>query len=664
VTSTAGSPEPVARRFLDAWQRSDYAAMYAMLSSRAQTVVTREEFEQRYQAIEAEASIYEFSTNLVATGLLDPAHAAADFDVFYKTRLAGDLEFRPRLLFVLENDQWRLDWTPATIIPALADNNRLRLFLRTSTRGVIYDRNGEILATQGAIVQLGVVPGQIKEEATVHGLLGELLKLPGEQIKEKYANQPADWFIPIGEIPFETAQQRYDQLANTPGISMRERATRRYPSGVVASHLVGYTGPVNADELTALGERGYQEQDRVGKLGLENWGEEILAGKKGGRLTVLSPDGQEIATLADTPAVQSRSLTLTLDLALQRACEEALGERLGAIVVLDVATSRVLAMASWPRFDPNAMSNELDGQQRLAVASQPGQPLLNRAVQGVYPCGSTMKPITMAAGLEQGLVATNSPFSCPGIWSKLNIPMRCWKAHGPIDLYQGLVESCDVVFYEIGLGLYRKGNDGQQELLQSMARAFGLGQPTGVEVDEAAGLLPDNQWKQAQLGEIWTPGDTVNMSIGQGFLQTTPIQMANATAAIANGGTLHRPSLVLRVTDVTNNQPPEEFQTETLGTLPVRPEHLNTIRRAMTDVSTPPKGTASGVFGNFPIKVAGKTGTAEAGPTRNPHAWFTCYAPADQPQIAVCAMFEHAGEGSAVAAPAVKAVLERYFKLA
>lgn len=661
-TPLAGSPEPTARAFLEAWQRGDDAAMYALLSPTAQAATTAEAFVQRYRGIFSEATVYEFETNLVAAGTIGPTRAAADFDVLYKTRLVGDLRFRPRLDMTVVDDQWMIDWTPAAIIPQLGASNRLRLFPRTSTRGIIYDRNGEVLATQGAIVTLGVVPGQIEDEGLVQAILSELLGQAPDQIKQKYTGQPDDWFIPIGDIPFETAQNRYDQLSSTAGVAMRERAIRSYPLGTTASHIVGYVAPVNAEELKALGERGYQETDRVGKLGIEKAVESILAGKKGGRLAILTPEGQEVVTLADVPAVQSRSVTLTLDLPLQRACEEVLGERLGAICVLDVATSRVLALASWPRFDPNALANEMDVQQRLAVGAQPGQPLVNRTTQGVYPPGSIFKIVTMAAGLERGGLTENSGFNCPGYWDTLGIKMLCWKRHGAIDLFQALVQSCDVTFYQVGYTLHKLGEPGKEELLQSFARGFGLGRESGVELDEAAGLVPDNHWKLDRLGESWTPGDTVNMAVGQGYLLTTPLQIANLTAAVANGGTLHRPTLLLRAADVTGTQPPQEFGTETVGQLPVRPEHLDTIRRAMSEVTTPPHGTASATFGSFPIKVAGKTGTAQ-NPGEEPHAWFTAYAPADQPQVAVCAMLENAGEGSKVAAPAVRAVLERYFRL-
>lgn len=658
ATPDAPSPEPVARRYLQGWRAGDFDAMYSLLSTEAQAMTSRDAFRQRYRQIFDEATIYAFETELVSAGRIDVDDAAADFDVTYRTRLVGDLSYRLRLNMRREQGDWRIAWTPTAILPHLEGENLVRLFSRTSTRGVIYDRNNEVLAAQGAIVTIGVVPGRIEDEATVQALLTNLLGLQPIEIAEKYAGQPEEWFIPIGDVSFETMQQNYDRLAQTAGIAMREKAARSYPQGRTASHIVGYVGAITAEELAAFGERGYEEDDVVGKFGLEQAAEELLAGKKGGRLVVLSPEGDEVATLADVPAQQSCSLHTTVDLGIQRDAEEILGERRGAIVVLEVTSGKVLALASYPRFDPNAMANLLDPQERQAVAQQPGDPLLNRAVQGVYPPGSVFKIVTMGAGLETGLYTAQSGFNCPGFWDRLGILMYCWlrSGHGAIDLFNGLVESCDVVFYEVGLALYNKG----KSLLQDFGRRFGFGSVTGIELDEAAGLMPDDAWKRTQFGEGWAPGDTVNLAIGQGFLLVTPLQIARMMAAIANGGTLYRPTLFEYAEDVTGKAARITFSTEVAGRLDLAPEHVTTIQNALARVTQPPRGTARRAFEGLSVSVAGKTGTAET-PAEEPHAWFAAYAPVEQPQVAVVAMVENAGEGSQVAAPLVREMVERYF---
>ncbi|MDQ4076840.1 MAG: penicillin-binding protein 2 [Chloroflexota bacterium] len=661
-TPDAPSAEFVARRFLEAWHAEDFDTMYYLLAPESQASISREDFEARYRRVLSEATVYEFDTTVVAAGRFNARQGAADFDVTYRTRLVGDLHFRPRLDTVLNDDgNWRIAWSPAAIIPELGEENYLRLFARTSTRGVIYDRNGEILATQGAIVTIGVIPGQIQDPAVVHNLISELTGMPEGEIVTKYAGQPADWFVPIGDISFERSQENYDRLVSTPGVSLRERAARHYPQGATASHIVGFVGQVNEDELAALGERGYEETDSVGKLGIERWAEETLAGKKGGRLTVLSPEGNEVATLADLPAIQSRSLYLTIDRNLQLACEEILGARKGSIVVADVATGEVLAMASWPRFDPNALANDLNASQRQVLAQASEQPLLNRPAQGAYPSGSLFKIITMAAGMERAGLPRSDPHFCSGVWTELGFPMACWKreGHGNIDLFHGLEQSCNVVFYETGVNLYNT----DVIALQQIADAFGIGNYTGLEIDENPGLLPTPKWKLEELGDGWVPGDTVNMSIGQGFLQVTPAQMTRVALAMATGGLLRPLTLVSHTSDPTGATEPEYFEKEDPVELPLRAEVVNTIREAMRAVTVPPMGTASGVFGDFPIAVAGKTGTAETTPGNNSHAWFAGYAPHDQPQIAFLGMIEHGGEGSGVAAPMMKQVLERYFGL-
>ncbi len=662
ATPNAPAPEFIGRQFLDAWEADDFDTMYSLLSPESQTTNSREDFEGRYRGVLAEATVYEFDAQPVAAGRFDSTRAAVEFSLAYKTRLVGDINLQPRMDLVLgKGNTWRIQWTPAMIIPSLGDANRLRLFSRTSSRGVIYDRNKQILASQGAIVTVGVIPGDIEDAAAVQSLISELSGMAPGKVAEKYAGQPPEWFVPIADISFDTSQSNYDRLTTTPGISLQERAIRTYPQGQVGANILGFVGAVSAEELTALGERGYEETDYVGKQGIEVWGEEVLAGKKGGRLAVLTPEGKEVETLADVPAVQSRDLYLTVDMNLQRACEEILGERIGSIVVTDVATGQVLAMASYPRFDPNVMSNELDPTARQQIATAANQPLVNRATLGSYPSGSLFKIITMAAGMELAGLPRTDPHVCTGSWTYFGFPMACWKksGHGSIDLFHGLEQSCNVVFYETGLKLYDKSNIA----LQQMAQAFGIGQNTGVEIEETVGLLPTPAWKEQNLNDVWVPGDTVNMSIGQGFLQVTPAQMNRSVLAVASGGAVRELTLVSRAEDPTGVTPSSTFTKPEPQRLPVRTENLNTIREAMRAVAVPPMGTASGSFGDFPIPIAGKTGTAETVPGQPTHAWFGGYAPYDQPQIAFVGMVEYGGEGSGTAAPMIKEVLKRYFNV-
>ncbi|MCX7939222.1 MAG: penicillin-binding transpeptidase domain-containing protein, partial [Thermoflexales bacterium] len=356
-------------------------------------------------------------------------------------------------------------------------------------------------------------------------------------------------------------------------------------------------------------------------------------------------------------------LTLTLSPTLQRRVQQLLGARAGAVVVMHPADGAVLAMASVPAFVIGEMH----------AADVRGGALLNRASQGQYPPGSTFKIVTLAAALEEGIAQPETRFFDPGYWEGFGSRFRqwCWlrSGHGRISLRDGLAASCNVVFYELG----RQLNARAEDALSRYARAFGFGQPTGVELEEEAGLVPDPTWKQRALGERWVGGDAVNLAIGQGALLATPLQVARMTAAVANGGMLVRPRLV-------SAAPPERVP------LPLRPETLRAIQDAMLGVTTSPRyGTAFAAFRGFDycerqqqwvrcaelpahqratlrrLRVAGKTGTAQASLGRKPFAWFTGYAPADDPQVVVTVLLENAGEGSAEAAPLARAVLEAYF---
>jgi penicillin-binding protein 2 len=332
----------------------------------------------------------------------------------------------------------------------------------------------------------------------------------------------------------------------------------------------------------------------------------------------------------------------------------------GAIVALDPNSGQILAMVSWPTFDPNAFVSGLSSEEWQTLANDPGRPLVNRAVQGAYPPGSVFKIVTMAAALEAGGFTPRSTFTCTGLWEGLgpDWPKTCWveTGHGQINLIQALIVSCDVAFYDIGLALHNLDSG----LLPDYARQFGLGSPTGLEgLDEATGLVPDDAWKTTALGEGLIPGDSVNVAIGQGYLLTTPLQIAHMLAAVANGGTIYQPQILLKVA-ASSEEPEEFFAPQIIGQLPVSPEHLAAIQEGLVGVVASPYGTAHEAFQGLEVSVAGKTGTAETG-TGEPHAWFAGYAPADAPQIAVAVIVEYGGDGAKVAAPIFRQVIEAFF---
>jgi penicillin-binding protein 2 len=426
---------------------------------------------------------------------------------------------------------------------------------------------------------------------------------------------------------------------------------------------------VPADRLEQYVARGYRGDERVGVSGLEAWGEEVVAGQQGGRLVIVSPEGTEVTTIAERPAIPSRAVYTTFDRGFQEQATRILGDRKGAIVVLDVHSGAVRAMASGPGFDANVFVGPSGGTSRAQILADPRHPLINRATQATYPAASVFKIVTTAAALEEGgMHPTHTGFFCPGYWEGLGSAFRkeCWKkdGHGSITLQDGLTASCDVTFYEVGVMLDGVG----QDVLPRFARGFGFGEPVGIEgvieAWETQFLVPNPDWKVNTRGESWWVGDTVNLAIGQGDLLVSPLQVARMLAAVANGGTLYRPYVVERIGPAGESLPEQVTQPEIVGTLPVSPDSLAAIRQALLGVTARTIGTAEHRFAGMRIPVAGKTGTAEVGGADTmPHSWFAAYAPADDPQIAVAVIVENAGEGSSVAAPLTRQVIEAYYGL-
>lgn len=663
-TPIPDTPEATASAFLAAWAGQDPEGMYALLAPAIRASTDGETFAARYR------TAFQTATVLTATAVLQAVlqegnQAQAACRLTWETALVGTLITDTLLSLTLQQDRWWVEGSGDLIWPGLGEANYLYMDHHIPVRANIYDRNGLALATWGTIVTVGVVPGEIQDEAAVLAALSLVTGLAPEEIRARYAGRPANWWTPIADVPAQISVDHADLLLNTPGIRAQEKEGRSYWGNGVAPHVVGWVAPVPAERVEVYRAQGYRGDEWVGVAGLEAWGEPYLAGRHGGILYLMSPNGQALSILARREALPSRAIYTTIDRRLQEQVQQILSDRRGAVVVLDVHTGAVLAMASGPSFDSNAFVGPGSALERSAILSNPDHPLLNRATQGAYPCGSVFKIVTMAAALEGEVFTPASSFWCPGYWEGLGPGYRkgCWKAggHGTITLKDALTASCDVTFYSVGQALDEK----DPALLPAFGRAFGLGVPTGLqEIPEQEGLMPDPGWKQATYGEGWWVGDTVNLAIGQGYLLVTPLQVARMMAAMANGGTLYRPYIVERIAAVGEGQPETVFSPEATGTLPVSPDHLQAIREALAGVTTAPIGTATHRFLGMSIPVAGKTGTAEApGAGSLPHSWFAAYAPADRPEIAVVVVVENAGEGSTVAAPMVRQVVEAYYGL-
>jgi penicillin-binding protein 2 len=650
------SVDGTATAFLSAWALGDYETMYAMVSADDRATVPYEQFRSRYVNSQTEATVMAVQNELRAV-LSKDSTASASFRSVWQTNLFGPLTFDNTMPLLWEDNRWVVDWSSTLVLPQLGEDLTLALLDQPATRGNIYERNGLGLAVQGEAVAIGLVPGRMTDEATVVARISAITGVAPDVIRRKIANARPEWFVLIAVVPPEVSINNDELLRSLPGVDRRERTVRMYSNGTLAAHLVGYLGSIPSENLADWRKRGYRGDELVGRSGVEGWGENLLAGKRGGSLVTLTSQSRIVAQVAQVPPRPGDSIYLTIDKGLQSDAENILGQRLGAIVVLDPNTGYVLAMASYPRFDPNQFVTGIDAAAWSALLTDPSNPLLARCSQGLYPPGSVFKPITLMAGMEKLGLSPSTTYTCTGTWNRLGneFVKTCWlkSGHGTISLQEGLTQSCDVVFYEVGLAL----QNSDPQLLPDVARACGLGQPTGITgIQEAGGQVPDRAWKLAERGESWFPGDSVNLAIGQGYLLTTPLQMANLMAAIANGGRLYRPQLVLRIVERTGTE--RTMQPEVVATLPASAQTLGVIRTALEAV--PVRGTAREAFAGVGFTVAGKTGTSETGQEK-PHAWFVGYAPTEAPQIAVAVIVEHAGEGSKEAAPLCRKMMEAYF---
>lgn len=660
-----------AQAYLEAWKAEQYETMYGLLTTLSQDALSEEEFRRHYESIAEEAALGGLSYEILSV-LVDRSQAQVRYRVTLQSRLVGEVTRETVMNLRREKEEWRIEWDDTLVLPELKGGNFL-LMDRSGyipARANIYDRDGRPLVAQAEAVAVGFLPDRIPEDQveSVLALLAEVCGTPLETLRARYQSAPrgADWYVPAGEVSAERLAAYYEVLSAMPAVRLSPTRVRYYFEGGIAPHVVGYVGAIQPEELDEYLKQGYQPDDRVGRSGLEKWGERYLAGKRGGALYVYSAQGRPLTRLARVEAQPAQDIYSTLERDFQMGVQQALSAFRGAIVVLERDSGRVLAMASAPSFDPNIFEpTYAGGAQRLfAVVSDPSQPLLNRATQGQYPLGSVFKIITMAAALESGRYSAESTYQCGYFFDELpGVRLHDWTydyylmggrvaPSGLLTLPQGLIRSCNPFFWHIGLDLY---NRGLATAVSEMARGFGLGKPTGiVGVDEAAGNIPDPE----------SAVDAVNMAIGQGAILVTPLQAATFIAAVGNGGTLYQPQLIERIA-APDGRPSQVFQPKVMGRLPVSAENLRLIQEALVGVvrSEKPRGTAWHVFTGLDIPIAGKTGTAQSGGDR-PHAWFVGYTFAerpDRPDIAVAVLVEHVGEGSDYAAPIFRRVVELYF---
>lgn len=661
----------VVEAYLSAWKNEKYPEMYALLTPVSQAAQSETEFIEHYQSVAVEAALSEIDYEILSI-LVNPDNAQARYRVTLKSVLIGDITRDTYMDLSLENGNWRVQWNDTLILPELGGGNYLLMDRNgyTPSRANIYDRNAHALVAQADATAVGIYSGDIQtlQKDDLFILLSELTGKSIPAIEAIYASAPegANWYLPIGQVSGEKINEKYEELSRYNGLVLRQYKSRYYFDGGIAPHVVGYVSAIQPEEVDDYLRKGYRQDERVGRSGLEAWGESYLAGKRGGALYVMNAQGQPVTLLAEASAEPSKAIYTTLDRDLQTGVQQALGSFRGAVVVLEKDSGKVLAMASSPGFDPNAFEpvNFNSSSMLEDILSNVYQPLLNRATQGLYPLGSVFKMITMAAGLDSGKYTVDSTYQCGYFFEELpGVRLNDWTydyytqdgrtiPSGLLNLSEGLMRSCNPWFWHIGLSLY---NQGSTDAVSQMARDFGLGQATGIEaVDEASGSLPDPN----------SAIDAVNLAIGQGDVLVTPLQVANFVAAIGNGGTRYQPTVIDHIA-TSSGKLTYQFTPKALGKLPLSDEHIRQIQEAMVGVirNEDPRGTAWHRFTGLEIPVAGKTGTAQTA-TDRPHAWFAGYTFAEQegrPDIAIAVIVENIGEGSDYAAPIFRRVVELYF---
>jgi penicillin-binding protein 2 len=561
----------------------------------------------------------------------------------------------------------------------LAENNRISIVPIIPNRGLILDRNGAVLAHNYSAYTLEVTPAKV---ADLEPLINELATVVDIAPKDrKRFRKLLEEGHDFTSLPIRTRLNDIEVAkfaANKyrfPGVDIRARLFRHYPNGEIASHVIGYIGRLTEADLEKLENKGvaanYTGSDVIGKVGLESRYENDLHGTTGFEEVEIDANGRSVRTLRSTLPVSGNNLLLSLDARLQEVAERAFGDRRGALIALEPATGGVLALVSKPGFDPNLFVDGIDPSNWEVLNTSPDHPLNNRALQGVYPPGSTFKPFMALAALELGRRNPHHAIYDPGYFvlgGAGGHRYRDWKTggHGMVDLHKSIVISCDTYYYGVAQDV---GIDNIHDFIGQ----FGFGKRTGIDIDgESGGLLPSQEWKMKRFQQKWFAGDTISVGIGQGYNLAAPLQLAQAVSVLANSGTIFRPHIVRHIQDSQTNAL-TSIDAEPVGNIALHTQNLELVRDAMVDV-TRPGGTAAAAGSGAAYKFAGKTGTAQVvGMKQNEkyderrvherlrdHAWFIAYAPADSPQIALAVLVENGGHGSSAAAPIARKVFDYY----
>ncbi len=548
----------------------------------------------------------------------------------------------------------------------LSEQNRIRIKKILAPRGTIFDRKGRVLGNTRPSFNLYIVPEDIKDfTETIDGLV-KLLDLDREEILAKLKDArdfPSSFAVKI------ESDMSMDQVAKIeankfylPGISIQIEPKRNYPYGEMLSHALGYVSEVSNEELKMPEYKGtYAPGDPIGKFGLERMYEKYLRGVDGEKRVEVDASGREVRVLDIKEPVSGDGIYLNIDMDVQEALEKGLYgkdnmHKAGGGVVSDPRTGGVLAIASHPSFDPNQLTSGSREYWKV-IATDPSHPLQNRAIQGRFPPGSTFKPLVALAALEKGAIDEHTSFGCGGSFGYGGHVFKCWqkRGHGTVAVHKGIVESCDVFFYNTGLKL---GVDGIHE----MADKIGITRPTGIDLPgEKSGFVPSTAWKMKTFGQKWFPGETPSVAIGQGADWLTPIDLMQLASFMGNEGVTFKPQIVNRVVS-SDGRVIKVFEPVMSANVKLKKEAITIVKEAMKGVVNEPRGTAYSNARSNRVSISGKTGSAQSGTGGADHAWFIAYAPSDTPAVSMGILVEHGLHGASAAAPIAKAVAEVLYK--
>lgn len=554
-----------------------------------------------------------------------------------------------------------------------AKENSIKIEPTVPSRGIIYDKRGNILAENTQTYSLEIIPEQVSDLDGTLLKLKELLAIPDEKIEQfqkLLKRQKRFMGIPLLSNMTESELAKFAVVRPFyHGVDVHIRQLRNYPYGDLAAHVIGYVGRINEEEMKELPIAEYRGSTYIGKLGIESAYETALHGTTGYSEIEVNVQGRPLKTLKEIKPLAGANLYLSLDMELQKTAYDALEKYNGAVVAIEIETGGVLAFVSRPGFDPNPFVIGISNAAYQALQTSPDQPLYNRALRGLYPPGSTIKPFMALAGLEYNTVGLHQQLLCPGYYQLPNDPHRYrdWRkgGHGSVNVTEAITQSCDVYFYRLAgmLGI---------DHIHSFLQQFGFGEKTGIDlIGEKSGLLPSREWKRAKKNQAWFPGETVITGIGQGYYQVTPLQLAKATATLANGGKVVTPHLVDKIVNESTSKPSEN---NPKSTIPLKLENIKTVFGAMVNVVHSNRGTARSIGLDINYQIAGKTGTAQVINIKQnasynehqidfkqrDHALFISFAPADNPKIAVAVIAENGGHGGSVAAPIAAQVIKQY----